>query len=85
MKQIDEIIRSLTFQISEMEIASKAAETSLRKSASDILRADDKLLSNLQKLASSVVPGRNEEDDTAQQVRELCARYIDSHFKFSVD
>jgi len=48
----------------------------LRKTASEILRVDDKLLLSLQKLASDLDPGYQEDDGTANRVRDLCARYI---------
>lgn len=50
----------------------------MRKTASEVLRVDDKLLSNLQTLVGDIMPGQTEEDDAAQEVRELCTRYINS-------
>lgn len=52
----------------------------LRKTASEILRVDDKLLLGLQKLASDLDPGYQEEDGTANHIRDLCARYLHSSF-----
>jgi hypothetical protein len=48
----------------------------LRKTASEILRVDDKLLLGLQKLASGLDPGYQEEDGTANRIQDLCARYV---------
>jgi hypothetical protein len=70
------LIRDLAFQITEIEETGRAAETSLRKTASDVLRADDKLLANLQTLATDNSLRRIDEHDTVQIIRELCARYI---------
>jgi hypothetical protein len=52
----------------------------LRKTASEILRVDDKLLLGLQKLASDLDPGYQEEDGTANRIRDLCVRYLHSSF-----
>ena len=64
----------MIFQITVIEESSKVAETNLRKTASDVLRADDKFLTILQALARDKISERNEEDDAVQTVRDLCAR-----------
>jgi hypothetical protein len=65
----------LKYQIAELAGLCKTADVGLRKTGSEILRADDKLLLGLQKLASGLDPGYEEEDGTANRIRELCARY----------
>ncbi len=50
----------------------------LRKTASEILRVDDKVLLGLQKLASDLDPGFQGDGGTTNRIRDLCARYIAS-------
>ena len=46
----------------------------MKQSIDDILRADDKLLSSFQKLASDLDPVQAEDDTTIARIKELCAR-----------
>jgi hypothetical protein len=65
-------------QVKELEQQSKAADIELRKTASEILRAHDKLLMSLQTLASDLDPISTETDHSSQRERDLCARYVAS-------
>lgn len=74
--QVDELLQSLKYQIAELAGLCKTADVGLRKTASEILRADDKLLLGLQKLANDLDLGHEEENSTGGRIRDLCARYI---------
>jgi hypothetical protein len=71
---VEELLQSLRFQITELETQRKAADTAMHKTASEIVREDDKLLLSLQKLASDLEPSKPEDDEDAQRIRDLCAR-----------
>jgi hypothetical protein len=74
--QVDELLQNLKYQTAELTVLCKTADVELRKTASEILRVDDKILMGLQKLASDLDLGYQEEDSTANRIRDLCARYI---------
>ena len=65
----------MKYQIAELASLCKTADVGLRKTGSEILRVDDKLLLGLQKLASGLDLGCEVEDGTVNWIRELCARY----------
>lgn len=73
---MDELSQSLAYQISDLEQQSKEAEASVKQTVDSVLRADDKLLLSLQKLAADLDPEKPETHDTINRIKELCARYI---------
>lgn len=66
--------QNLKDQIAELEQRSKASEKAVKQTVEDILRADDKLLSSFQKLASDLDPVQSEDDNSIARIKELCAR-----------
>jgi hypothetical protein len=66
----------LKFQTVELTAKCKAADVGLRKTASEMLRLDDKLLLGVQKLGSDLDPGYEDEVSIANRVRDLCARQV---------
>jgi len=73
--QVEELIQGLQYQKVDLELQAKGAESNVRQTVEGILRADDKLLQSLQKLASDLDPG-SDDDEIIDRIRELCARYI---------
>ena len=53
---------------------SKAASSSLHQTADELLRADDKVLSSLQKLGRELDPEDMEEEETVAEIRDMCMR-----------
>lgn len=66
------------YQISDIDQQGQNSESSVRQTAGEILKSDDKLLLSLQKLAGGLDPGIEKEDDDVKRLRELCARLIKS-------
>lgn len=66
----------MKYQTAELSTQCKAADVVLRKTTSEMLRLDDKLLVGLQKLGSDLDPGCEDEDGIANRVRDLCARQV---------
>lgn len=75
-QQVEEILQSLRFQITEIEAQRNAAKLSLHNNASEMMRSDDKLLLSFQKLASDLEPAQPKDDENEKRVRDLCARYV---------
>lgn len=75
-QQVEEILQSLRFQITEIEAQRNAAKLSLHNNASEMMRSDDKLLLSFQKLASDLEPAQPKDDENEKCVRDLCARYV---------
>jgi hypothetical protein len=74
LKQVEELSQNLKDQTTELEQRSKASEKAVKQTVEDILRADDKLLSSFQKLASDLGPVQSEDDNAIARIKELCAR-----------
>ena len=66
----------------DLEQQFKSSETGVKQTVDDILKSDDKLLLSLQKLASDLDPGRPEDDDMITRIKELCARYIQTLYRW---
>lgn len=81
-RQVEELVQSLSHEISELESQLKEADTSSRVAASEVLRADDKLLTSLQKLADDLDLGKPRDDEIHRRIQELCTRYF-VHMYFS--
>jgi chromosome segregation ATPase len=73
-QQVKELVQSLSYEISELESQIKTTDTSLSMTASEILKADDKLLGSLQKLAGDLDLEKPKDDEIRQRIQELCAR-----------
>lgn len=73
---MDELSQSLLYQVADLEQQSKEAEIAVKQTVDSVLKADDKLLLSLQKLAADLEPEKLESDDTIARIRELCARLI---------
>jgi hypothetical protein len=68
--------QGLMYQITDLEQQSKLSESTARQTVNDILKADDKLLASLQKLASDLDPINTDDNDTIARIKELSARLI---------
>lgn len=68
--------QSLLYQTADIEQQSKEAEITVKQTIDSVLKADDKLLLSLQKLAADLEPEKPESYDTMARIRELCARLI---------
>ncbi|QSZ37760.1 hypothetical protein DSL72_008859 [Monilinia vaccinii-corymbosi] len=73
---VEELCQNLMYQLSDLEQQSKMSQSSIKQTVDGILKADDKLLASLQKLAGELDPGSSEDNDTIVRIRDLCARYI---------
>jgi hypothetical protein len=63
----------LKYQTVDLGLQAKTAESDVKQIVEGILRSDDKLLHSLQKLASDLDPG-GDDDEMIDRIRELCAR-----------
>lgn len=59
----------------DLKQQSKASESNIKTIVESILKSDDKLLHNLQKLADNLDP-RIDDEETISKIRDLCARYV---------
>ncbi|KAG4028056.1 hypothetical protein MFRU_024g00270 [Monilinia fructicola] len=73
---VEELSQNLMYQLSDLEQQTKISQSGIKQTVDGILKADDKLLSSLQKLAGELDPGSSEDNDTVARIRDLCARYI---------
>ncbi|CAD6445129.1 68fd6bcd-2cf8-44c9-b331-eb9a73437df8 [Sclerotinia trifoliorum] len=73
---VEELSQNLMYQLSDLEQQNKISQSSARQTVDGILKADDKLLTSLQKLGEELDPGSSEDHDTIARIRDLCARYI---------
>ena len=71
---MDELSQSLLYQCADLEQQSKEAEAAVKQTVDSVLKADDQLLSSLQKLGADLEPAKPETDDAIARIRELCAR-----------
>jgi ribosomal protein L25 (general stress protein Ctc) len=72
--QVDELLQTLQFRISELDTQNKTTSAFLSQAAAEILRADDKLILSLQKLSAELETGNSDDGDKAERIRDLCAR-----------
>ncbi|KAH8671968.1 hypothetical protein BGZ60DRAFT_469402 [Tricladium varicosporioides] len=75
-KAIEDLSQNLAYQISDLEQGGKASEAAAKQAVDGILKSDDKLLVNLQKLASDLDPINSGDEQLIARIRELCARLI---------
>lgn len=72
--QIDELSEGLSQRIAEQLQQRKSTDASLNQTTAEFLRADDKLLLSLQKLANELEPERPEDAELSGRIHNLCAR-----------
>ena len=72
--------QSLIYQVADLEQQAKDMEIEVKQTVDSVLRADDKLLTSLQKLAADLEPEKTDNFDTIARIRELCARYCPALF-----
>lgn len=73
---VEELAQSLKYQSTDLALQCKTAESTVRQTVDGILKADDKMLGSLQKLASDLEPGSVDDEAVVARIRELCARWI---------
>lgn len=78
--EMDELSAGLSQRIAEHLQQRKITDASYNHTAVEFLRADDRLLLSLQKLAGELEPERKEDAEVSGQINHLCARLI----KFTV-
>lgn len=67
--------QNLDFRVSELEQQTKDARASLSQVVDSTFHSDDKLLSSLQKLGYELDQDDPEDEQTVEQLREICMRY----------
>lgn len=75
VSQVLEISQILSQRVQELEDQRQTSNSDLVRTATDFCKADDKLLVNLQRLASEIETARPEENEHAVRLRTLCAKY----------
>ncbi|KAF7935282.1 uncharacterized protein EAE97_008189 [Botrytis byssoidea] len=73
---VEELSQNLMYQLSDLEQQNKISQSDAKQTVDEIFKADDRLLTSLQKLAEELDPGSSEDHDTISRIRDLCARYI---------
>lgn len=72
---MDELSAGLSQRIAEHLQQRKITDASCNHTAVEFLRADDRLLLSLQKLAGELEPEKKEDAEVSGQIHNLCARY----------
>lgn len=78
---VELLSQSLDYRLAELEEQSKGTGDAATKIVDDMLHADDKLLSSLQKLGWELDTEDPEETESVSKLRDICARLI----KFTVE
>ena len=73
--QVEGLSQNLDFRVTDLEQQTKDAKASLNQVVDSTFHSDDKLLSGLQKLGYELDQDDPEEEQTVEQLREICMRY----------
>lgn len=73
---VELLSQSLNYRLAELEQQTKGGSDYVMKIIDDMLRADDKLLSSLQKLGWELETQDPEETKSVTKLRDICARLI---------
>ncbi|RFU31984.1 hypothetical protein B7463_g4378, partial [Scytalidium lignicola] len=68
--------KDLSLHAAELESRQELSESNLKRTVEDLLRSDDKLLSDLQKLASGTETGSHGNGGDISRIKDLCAKLI---------
>lgn len=81
-QELDEVCEALAQTVSEQSQQRKATDASLNQTAAEFLRADDRLLSSLQKLAGELDAEKPEDAEVSNRIHNLCARCYYTAFHY---
>ncbi|KAH8815499.1 hypothetical protein F5884DRAFT_772613 [Xylogone sp. PMI_703] len=73
--QAEALSKDLSLHASELEARQKLSDANLKRSVDELLKSDDKLLSDLQKIASKAET-RSQGNDEMSRIKELSAKLI---------
>jgi seryl-tRNA synthetase len=72
---VDDLSRSLEIKVSDLKQQSESDTHRLGQNVNDVLAADDKLLTSLEKLGAELNLLGAEDDRTVDALRQVCMRY----------
>ena len=71
---MDELSRSLEIKVSDVKQQSESGIHHLGQNVNDVLAADDKLLTSLEKLGGELSLSGDQDDRTVEALRQVCMR-----------
>ena len=74
--QNDELLARLKENVNGFEAHLKTTDNTIRDTAAEIFRADDKILLGLQRLSGESDLEKLRDNDAEQHVKHLCARHV---------